>query len=159
MIPEALQNCLIKELNEHFSSVEYKNLYGKDSQINIFAQDLPTKKYEEDKDVKFPFIVVELQSGEVSSEQEQHACKVNFIIGATEIDEKENGYSTVFSIINKIYYLLLTKRVFDKQYTLEFPISWEVVQDETGPFYYGSLETNWSLPRLTQTNKEISAWL
>ena len=159
MVPEKLQDCLIEELKEIFKGIEYKDLSGEYSAINIFKQKLPPKKYEEDPDVKFPCIIVELKSGTTPTEQDQRTCIINFIIGVIESDDAESGFSAVFSIINKISYLLETKRIFNDCYEFQYPLTWDTAEDESNPFYYGSIETSWNVPKITQGNKETAAWL
>lgn len=169
MIPEKLQDCLIEELKKHFEEFLYPNLKGELVKINIFKQDLPPKKYEEEEDTNFPCIIAELKSGQLPSEGAKQQCKVNFIVctvkagsstdGEEALKWKDNGESAVFSVLNKIYYLLTTEGVIDNTFELQYPLDWEVAEDESEPFNYGSLETSWTVPGVIRKNKEISKWL
>lgn len=159
MIPEKLQDCLITELKQLFKDAKYTNFEETLSEINIFKQDPPSKKYEDDPDVKFPFVVVELPKGEIASEADPHTCSINFIIGMADLSDDGSGYSAVCSAINKIYYLLVTKKTFNKQFELDYPINWEIVKDDSDPFYYGAVTTNWIIPKITQSDKEFKSWL
>lgn len=169
MIPEKLQDCLIEELKSGFKDIKYKNLKGELTEISVYKQNLPSIKYEEQEENRFPCIVVELKSGETAAENEKQTCKVNFIIGTVNAICKENDgkinwegndVSAVFSIINKITEIISEEGLFNNyNFEFQYPINWDVVDDETDPFSYGSVESNWNVPGLVRKNKETAQWL
>lgn len=168
MIPEILQDKLIKGLENHFSEFSFKNLQGELTKIKVFKQTLPPKKYEEEENTSFPCIIVELNSGEINAESEKQSCKVNFIIGTVISDNSANGQeldwqgknvSSTFSVINKILYLIQNSGIIDKKFELQYPINWDIVEDETAPFSYGSVETSWLAPGIIRKDEETAQWL
>lgn len=147
MIPTDLQRVLKKEIEVYFNNRIFEDANFKSSNLKIYEQELPEKKYEDDEDINFPFIVIELTSGKIG---ENSTCDINFIIGTVDLDNT-NGFNDVFSILNGLM-LLFNKKIFAGKYEILDEMDWATAKDDSGPFHYGSLETKWTVPNILANN-------
>lgn len=139
-----LQNKIINELKTVFDGLLLSNQKNERVPINIYPQYLPPKSSSNEIDY-FPFIVVKLVNGQ--DDEEKASCKVIFIIGIYDSDTNYQGYDDIINIIEKIRINFISKRLLANKYELELPVEWSISEEESYPFFYGGIETNWQLPK------------
>ncbi len=145
MTPNLLQDILIKELDALFAGYKLKDKDDNLVPINIYPQSLPAKGISQ----QIPFIVVKLQGGEDSSVESPNTCKILFMIAVHDKEDSYQGHKDVLSIIDKIYHHFFTKVIFDDKYQIVRPFEWDIPDEDTYPYYYGSIESNWEYPKVT----------
>lgn len=153
MIPTFLQDTLVSEFKEVLSIYKLKNTLGEMVSLNVYPQFLPAKKEDDDVD-HFPYVIISLQDGEDPSEMDSATCKIIFVIGCYDDADNYQGFKDVLNVIDKINEHLMKKRVFENQYRVVHPISWSINEEDTYPFYFGGLETNWEIAKITQMEDE-----
>ncbi|MEK4883670.1 hypothetical protein NST81_02915 [Bacillus sp. FSL W8-0223] len=155
MIPTDLQAGLKERLENAFSDTLFNSPSGDRVHVNIFEQNLPQKS-DKDQDL-FPFVIVKLLEGEQKGEQDEqneNITTVGFVIGTFDDDNQNQGYRDVTQIINKIVEVLKKEPVINRRFTLKYPLKWRILEEETDPYYYGAVETSWSMPAYDRQDLE-----
>lgn len=152
MISTDLQAGLKKRLENAFSDTLFNSPSGDRVQLNIFEQNLPQKSADDQS--LFPFVIVKLLEGEQKGEQDENVTTVGFVIGTYDDDNQNQGYRDVAQIINKIVEVLKKEPVINRQFTLKYPLKWRILEEETDPYYYGAVETSWSMPAYDRQDTE-----
>lgn len=152
MIPVYLQDALVKELKELFTG--YKLINSKNSlvNINIFPQNLPIRKKEDDT-TPFPYILVCIEEGEINDDD--NIVQIYLVIGIQDKNENGQGDRDVINIITKIYQHLFHEKVIDDKYEIIYPFKWTLQDEDTFPKYYGGIETNWKIQNMKQKEDEF----
>lgn len=141
MIPTELQKGLIERVKKTFSHNTFTNPDLKQITLNVFEQHLPEK---ESNDIShYPFVIVQLIDGEQENEMEQPHTKVLFIVGVFYDKSDNHGHQEVTTIINKIFADLANNPIQSNRYELKYPIRWALHDEDTAPYYFGAIETNW----------------
>lgn len=156
MTPTVLQDCLVADLKEQLSNILLKNVKGEMTKLNIYPQNLPAKKGQKDSE-HFPYIVVRVMEGETQEGEnfEESNCKIGFIIGVFDDSDNYQGYKDVMNILEKIKYRLCTKKYYDSQFELIMPFKWLIHDEDTYPYYFGGIESNWKMPEISMDDNSI----
>lgn len=156
MIPIKLQASLKLRAENFFEHALFKNPKPEPGMemvsLQVFEQNLPQKSKEESS--FFPFLIIKLLEGERKTSEGPHLVNVGFIIGAFDADSDNQGYRDVAAIINKLYENLSKYPIADGQFELEHPIKWRIHEEETDPYFFGVIETTWTMPILTRVDVE-----
>lgn len=155
MIPIELRKSLKAEMDTLFESFWLKNANGDMCRLNIYEQRLPAKKHQDDED-HFPYLVIRIQDGEETGEIDPHTCRVLFIVGIIDESGNNRGEDDVLNILAKIQQHLFIKRVFAGKYRVEYPFSWSLPEEDVYPYYFGGLETNWIVGKITQREEDYT---
>lgn len=150
MNPVELQDFLIDELGQLLSGMQLKNPNDEYVPINIYPQCLPApKKDTNEKSISpFPYIVVRLQDGEDKDEESEATCKIMFVVGTFDDDDSNQGHKDVFNILEKIRQHLFRKRLFQGRFACNYPYKWTVNEEDVCPYFFGGIETNWTMPKI-----------
>jgi hypothetical protein len=154
MVPVMLQACLVEDFKTFLAEYHLKNVDGQLVPINIYPQYLPAKEGQNDKK-HFPYIVVGLTEGEDPGEEEPNRCQIVITIGVFDRNPNYTGYLDVLNMVQKIYDHLTRTRVFAKKYELTYPIRWGLHDEDRFPFFFGGLETNWTVGKITPVDTFI----
>lgn len=154
MTPTILQDNLVADFKQELSGVLLKNEKGELVNLNIYPQNLPAKKGKNDIN-HFPYVVIRAMEGEDSAEDGDNTCKVGFIIGTYDDADNYQGYKEVMNLIEKIRHRLYTKRVYNNQFTLDYPFKWLIHDEDTYPYYFGGIETHWTIPKIFMDDELI----
>jgi hypothetical protein len=154
MIPVFLQDYLVEETKRLFGGFTLKNINGVVVPLNIYPQFLPARKGKKDAD-QYPFLVVQLIDGEDPNELDPNQCRVLFYCGVCDDDVNYQGYHDCLNVMQRLYEHLMSKRIFDHKYTVEYPIKWSVTEEDFYPYYYGGLETNWTVGKISREDDEF----
>lgn len=152
MIPTNLQNGLKKKVEEIFSGDLFNNPDSERVSLSVFEQHLPEKS--KDDISHYPYVIIQLSEGEQASEISEYFTKVLFIIGVVDEGSENQGHEDVVRIINKIFEYLSKFPLIDGQFELKFPIRWAIHEEETAPYYFGAVETTWSIPKFSREDLE-----
>lgn len=142
-----LRNALVNELTKIFEKDLGKN-------IKFYEQELPKKKYEKDEPALFPFILLEVDSGEVpqSSSDEINQCKINIITGVNTDDDEQ---PETLSLVDRICLYLIDSNIIGEQYEIISSVKWQIGKDEVAPYEYGVIEVTFSLPKISTKQSEF----
>lgn len=154
MIPVGLQDCLVEDFKTFFKGFYLKDVDGQPAEFKVYPQDLPAKIGKEDKD-HFPYIVVALESGEDSGEEEPNQCVVTITVGIWDNDRNYQGYRDVLNVLQKLYDHLMRTRIFDGKYEIGYPIKWGLYEENRYPYFFGGLETHWTVGKITSADTFI----
>lgn len=153
MIPSLLQDYLVEDMKNLFDGFLLKNVENKQVPINIYSQYLPAKKSQNDTN-HFPYIVIKLLDGDGKDEESNDTCRISFIIGIYDDDTNYKGYKDLINVIEKIRQHLFSIRIFDNKYSIEYPYNWIIHDDDTYPYFFGAIETHWTVPKVNYIDKE-----
>jgi hypothetical protein len=147
MTPTKLQDSLVDDFKQQLAGFLLKNSKGDRVNLNIYPQNLPAIKGQKDSEY-FPYVVIRVMEGESKDDQgeEENTCKIAFIAGVYDEDDNYQGYKDVMNVTEKIKQRLKTKKFYDNQFELTLPLKWLIHDEDTYPYYFGGIETNWKIP-------------
>lgn len=154
MTPILLQNFLIKELTNLFANDKFKNANKEMVSLNIYPQYLPQKTGKKDKD-HLPYLIISLEEGSASSIDDPSICNITIVFGGFDDTSDYQGYRDAFNVIYKIKQHFLKKIVFDNKYEIKYPIKWKLPEEDTYPYFFGGLFTNWNIGKATIEEDEF----
>lgn len=155
MIPIELQGALKKRLEGLFAGMLFQSPGGEEVALTIFEQNLP-QKTEESKS-PFPFVIVKILEGDRKSETDSATGSIGFIIGTYDENENNQGYRDVALIMNKIVKSVSEFPLEAAMYELKYPLKWRIHEEETDPYYWGGIESEWVLP--TYQRKDLEEFI
>jgi len=144
MIPTLLQDFLVEEIKK--LDFKGKNVEGKLVSFNVYPQFLPAKKGIKDT-AHFPYATVIVKEGEDPNEVDPYTCKIVLMFGVYDTDENYQGYKDILNVLQKTYDHLMRTKIFKNLYSIEYPIFWAIHEEDTFPYFFGALETNWTIAK------------
>lgn len=156
MIPVDLQDFLVEELKRLFDGQTMKNPDGEQSPFFIYPQNLPAKTATKPEMSKlFPHIRVILVNGSDPDEESPNTCKILIQVGTYDDSLDYQGYRDVCHVLQTIYDHLTRTRYFDNQYEVSYPFDWALHEEKTAPLWFGAMETNWLVGKITQKDDQF----
>ena len=129
-----------------------KNVYSPEidqplKKPNIYIESLPKRKYKEDEEKIFPFILIEAQEGTFykSSADEKSTFQLSLCIG---IDTSKEDNPELESITDNIIHSILEKRIVGDCFEIQDPIKTEYGKDDYAPFYYAGMSLTFTIPSI-----------
>lgn len=170
MVASFLQDDLSEELKKIFSGFKLMDSKGKLHDINIFPQSLPMLIPKEqsnippeilengliDEEVQedpFPYIIVRIEDGEIADEASVQSVNTNILIGVYDDSHAKQGTKDVMNIIQKIYERFAKNPVIAGKYTIQYPISWALQDEESYPYYFGGMALAWETAAIRREDK------
>lgn len=101
---------------------------------------LPPKKSSPDPD--YPFVIVRLVEG--SDNPEGATVTVKIIVG-TYSEDAQNGWRDVANIIERVWIELFKKRIIGKKFMVEYPMKFEMPEEQPFPEWIGIMTTVWTV--------------
>jgi hypothetical protein len=154
MIPALLQDYLVEEVKTLFTGFTLKNVNGEEVAMNVYPQYLPARTGQKDT-AYYPFIVVKLLGGDDPNETDPNQCRILFYCGVFDDAENYQGHKDCLTVMQKIYDHLMRNLVFGNKYEVEYPIKWALTDEDFYPYYYGGLETTWTVGKITRLDDEF----
>lgn len=164
MFPAALQDDLVADLQELFKgySLEAPNSESGVRQLKVFPQELPEPESAKQENISpellenglieditgndpYPYIIVRIIDGEIKDMREAQTVGVLLLIGIYDSGKNNQGHRKVLEIIKMIYDRYARKPVVNKKHRLLWPIEWTLQAEESPPYYFGGLETQWEV--------------
>lgn len=152
MIPTELQSLLKARVEELFEGKLYNSPSNERVPLKVFEQQLPNKKSNDE--THYPYIIVSLNYGEQKTIEDYQKAPVLFIIAIYEEDPDNQGHKEVLSIANDLLKNFMEYPILDKQFEFGFPVRWGLHEEDMAPYYYGALETQWTLPKIQRVDLE-----
>ncbi|WP_404427302.1 hypothetical protein LG296_01660 [Ureibacillus chungkukjangi] len=147
MIPIHLLDGLVERFKGELDSLALKDPNNPEiyKPINIFPQHLPQKNKSTDLSL-YPYLCIRLTDVEGVSEGEPGQSRVLFIAGVFDRTEDNQGYRDALVVIQKVYESLIRNPMINKQFQLVYPIRATYQEEDSAPYYFAGLETNWEVP-------------
>lgn len=156
MVAAVLQDDLAAEFEKVLKDFRLKDPQGNSSKINIFLQNLPMPEPLMQGDIPvealengladqltapdpYPYIIVRIEDGEIKDEDSAQTVNIYLIIGIYEPDYDKQGHKDVLNIIAKLYERFGKNPVLNGKYTIQYPVSWAIQDEESYPFYFGGM--------------------
>ncbi len=156
MVVTFLQDELMSEIKKILADFRLKNPQKEPSEINVFLQNLPIPKpveqgeippellenglVEEQTDLDpYPYIIIRIEDGEIKDENSAQEVHINLLIGIYEPNYDKQGHKDVLNIMAKIYERFAKQSVLNGKYTIQYPISWALQEEESYPYYFGGM--------------------
>ena len=154
MIPISLQDYLVDKFKEIFTEFHLKNAKNELGPINVYPQNLPSKKGAKDSD-QIPYILVGIEDGEIEGQEDADNAIISILIATFDDSSDYQGYRDAINVANKIIQFLSASIVFDGKHSLNFPIKYVFPEDNTYPYYFLGLRTTWECPHVTMNNDDL----
>lgn len=90
----------------------------------------------------FPCIILRLVEGK--DDEESATVTVKIIIGTYCEDTKE-GWREPLNLIQRIWYELYKRRIIAKRYRVEYPMKFEIPEEQPYPYWIGVMTTVWTV--------------
>ena len=156
MVAAVLQDDLAAEFEKVLKDFRLKAPQGNSSNIKIFLQNLPMPEPLMQGDIPvealengladqltapdpYPYIIVRIEDGEIKDEDSAQTVNIYLIIGIYEPDYDKQGHKDVLNIIAKLYERFGKNPVLNGKYTIQYPVSWAIQDEESYPFYFGGM--------------------
>ena len=142
--PFALQEDLAHELRELFSEFRVKTKQGL-KQIHVFVQDVPFTQDKKEMNELFPYIIVRLEGGHISSDK--NTCRVVLILGVYDEDTNRQGYKDLMNISQKIIHRYTRDNTIAQRYSITEGIDWEAQDvEDIFPYFLSVISFEAELP-------------
>jgi len=149
MTPSLLQDALVEELRRLFCGKKYKNTNGESVALNIFKQHVPLARYgNDDMTAAIPYLLVSLDSWSQTASTDATECKVIILASVFDDSEEMQGHKDLLNIIEDIYLHLRKHHIIAKTFRMQHPIEAALSDEDTFPFFFGAIETNYYLPNV-----------
>lgn len=148
MIPIILLDELVDRFKDELKGYELRDPRNPDvfKKIAVFSQHLPAKSKSTDTSL-YPYLIIRLRDGEEQSANEPGTCQILFIAGVFDRSDDNQGFRDSISLVNKVYQSLIRNPVINNQFELIHPIRWTYQEEDSEPYYFAGLETNWEVPK------------
>lgn len=148
MIPIVLLDGLVDRFKDELKGYKLRDprTPGAYKEINVFSQHLPVKNKETDKSL-FPYLCIRLRDGEEQSADDPGTCQILFIAGVFDRSDDNQGFRDSVALVNKVYQSLIRSPKINDQFELVHPIRWAYQEEDSEPYYFAGLETNWAVPK------------
>lgn len=150
MTPFVLQDALVEELKRLFADSTYLNAQQELAGLNIYAQNLPVKDEEGDRD-HFPFILVRM--GEITDQGNEVQSSCNMLLSVGIVDESLDmqGERTIQNIIQRIRQRFVAHPILNRMFELDFPLTSSLFDEEDlSPYFFGYVNMTWKIPAITR---------
>lgn len=140
-----------KDLHDVFQGYKLTNQKDELRALNIYQYNLPEKKEEADEE-HFPYIIIRPTDGILDSDHE--IATTTIIFGVYDESENKQGAADLMNMIEK-YKNHLAYSVIVGNYEVIFPITWEMQDEDTHPFYFGGMAIIWKLQNMKQKEADF----
>ncbi len=156
MVATFLQDELAEELRKIFKGFSLKSPDGGMDKIHVFRQLLPMPEPAGQEEIPpellenglvngitspdpYPYIIVRIDDGEIENASSAQMVNINLLIGIYEPDYDKQGHKDVLNIIAKIYERFAKVPVLNGKYTIQYPVTWALQEEESYPYYFGGM--------------------
>ena len=137
MTPQNLQEEIKEMLEETSKDIEWKDIDGKRTELNIFKQNLP--KRELDEDDPFPYCIIRLVNGSHNAINDGDNYIRALLIFAVHDDDLNNQGDVLLNMINAIVLRLSENNVLKTFYQVG-KIEWAIDDEDTYPYFFAGMD-------------------
>lgn len=152
--PIIFQEELKKEIKKIFSTDLFPDPKGNRIPLNVYEQQLPVRKSEDDPD-PFPYALVRLENGDTDVDKYDGNNRIyaTVLVGMINQSEENNGHKDVLNVIWKIYErfsknpALAGKAVFTDRF------QWALQDEESFPYFFGAASLVFNIASVRREDK------
>lgn len=155
MIPLELQDALKLRLEKDLETLLLIDPVTRErnKKVSIFTQHLPNPEKKGDVSY-FPCLVIRLRDGDSADPNEPDTIRVAFIASTFDRSSDQQGYRDVLTIMQRVHESLQRNPLVDDRFQRVPPSTWAYDDEDTAPYFYAGLETNWEIPRYLREDLE-----
>ncbi len=151
MTPVILLNCLESFVKEKTSGIKLQVRVTNSTQEDktrealVYKMGLPGK---DEKIQRIPYILMQVISGKDDIQgqgMKQSICQIRMVVAVYAENDSQGGYD-VLNVLLRIRSELEKTGVIGGYFALQDPLEYIVYPDNTAPYYFGEMMTNWSMP-------------
>ena len=101
----------------------------------------------------YPYIIVRIDDGEIENAYSAQTASINLLIGIYEPDYDKQGHKDVLNIIAKIYERFAKVPVLNGKYTIQYPITWALQEEESYPYYFGGMGMEFEIASIVREDR------
>lgn len=153
MVPAGLQRDLVGIISGLLTDIVTTKADGEQvCGFTGYEQFLPVLKNEDDEPDKFfPYFIVRLDTGKTVEEEDPWTVNVLILIGLHDEDESNRGHYSVLTAIDRITTYFCEEASPGpsryKGYRALPDISWALQDEDTYPYFFGSVGLQFQLPK------------
>lgn len=172
--PLFFQDALAKEIEKITADMRFIAPKTKEMvQMKAFSQSLPIKEYSEgneenneysgsfdydseqmnDPIFKCPWCVVKIEGGDIPGINEWQTIQVAICFGIFNEDPRNQGHREILNLIQKVYSRFAVDPILDSQYTCSGEFEWAIQDEDTYPYFFGAISTNFKFAGYRRENK------
>lgn len=151
---DSLQENLKSEIKEMLKHFKLKNSKSELVEINYYSQYISQSSYQEESS-EFPYIIVKILNGEDSISENNSDVTALIIMGVFDDNLDYQGHKDIIRIIEKIRVKFLENYTIGGRFSVKSQIKWAVNEDDFYPYFFGAIETNWSIPKVMPQSNEF----
>ena len=138
MTPLELQDELVEEMSRILDGYTYKTPEGERIPVNVFPQNIPMNKTDDEED-PVPYIIVRLSRGEDDGTRDSfNTVSVVVIIGIWDDSLDVQGHRDVMNIIQKIYQRFHENPDLNRKAAYAGDFKWAIHDDAYYPYSFGA---------------------
>lgn len=169
MVATFLQDELAEELRKIFKGYSLKKPDGGMDKIHVFEQLLPMPEPAGEEippellenglvdgmtsPDPYPYIIVHIDDGEIENAYSAQIVNINLLIGIYEPDYDKQGHKDVLNIIAKIYERFAKTPVLNGKYTIQYPVTWALQEEESYPYYFGGMGMTFEIASIVREDR------
>lgn len=148
----AFQDELCKKIEDILKDVQTRNTAGdKVSGVTAYKQWLPiVTADDEDESQFFPFAIVRLMDGTTPDDDTPWLVSVTIILGVHDTNTTGIGYQHISVMIQRIIDEFAAEPLLARMFRAQPDVTWALQDEDTYPFYYGSLKMTFNLPKIAR---------
>ncbi|RXZ84586.1 hypothetical protein EBB07_00790 [Paenibacillaceae bacterium] len=133
----------------------------------VFEWNLPFKNARQAEKIDFPYIVARIINGEDQQQKPDSllfsSVKIDLYFGIYQdsVNDQDpeafvhpDGAYDLLNLMEYVRQALFEEVIIDNKFTVEYPYSWEIPDEQPYPLWVGLAHTTWSVQTVTRQNYE-----
>lgn len=167
--------AMVKEVQDITQDMLFRDPEGKGlTPLSVYEQALPIPKRKapppetvesstidyqeemvEDSVFNCPWCVVKIENGSVPGINEMQETTFAICFGIFNDSLENNGHMEIMNLIQRIYERFSVNPILDGQYTCTGKFEWAVQDEDTYPYYFGAILTEFKFQGFRRENKYL----
>lgn len=146
MVPVQLVEDLAAELGQVLSHIRFPDKKDNETGINILKYGIPVERTREEKEGKFPYVLILPEGGEIPGSIKDQKINIQLVIGLFDEGLENQGKEQVLNVINDICERFLKNPVLNENYYADEKITWVIDREDEYPYHYGAVWLLFNVP-------------
>lgn len=165
--------AMVKEVQDITKDMMFHSPEGILAPLSVYEQSLPIPKRkepvpennfpiiddqdetEEDSVLKSPWCVVKIENGSIPGINEMQEVTFAVCFGIFNESLDNNGHMEIMNLIQRVYERFSVNPLLDGQYTCTGKFEWAVQDEDTYPYYFGAILTEFKFQGFRRENKYL----
>lgn len=151
-----LQVSLKKEIGVILEGMHLTDDSGNEVAFHGYEQQLP-KLTEDEDDISqfFPYYIVQVFSGKTKEDDDPWKISAVIQLGVRDKGTESQGHIQLLSAIEKITNRFSDRPLLDNAFRADPDMEFEVLDEDTYPYYFAAVSINFEVPRIGRGNELI----